>query len=359
MGLSKGRVLTALGAAACGVALVGCSSSTSPGDEDASGSRDVTLVAANYGGSTAEALASVLERPYTKETGTKFQQVPVGQGFAAKLQAQSAAGNVDWSVIEGLSGSDAAQLDSMGLLEHLPAELEAKLKEVSLPGTVTPYGVALGDTGYVIACGEKVAKCPTNPAEFWDTKSFPGKRAVPNAAPAMLAEALVADGVDVDEVYPIDVDRAMASLQRLRPSIDVFTTSGDQQMQVMRDGQVDMSIMWNGRAKGVIDQGTKLRLEWGGSLVNPNYMVVVKGGPNVAESMKYLEFYATHPQVQADLAAAMAYGMSHKDSISMMDPADADLLPAAHLDGQLRLQPEWWVTNSEKVNPLWTELMAG
>lgn len=359
MSLWKGRALPALGAAACGVALVSCSSSTTPDAPDASGSQASTLVAANYGGSTAEALKSILESAYTTETGTTFQQVPVGQGFAAKLQAQSDAGNVAWSVIEGLSGSDAAQLDSMGLLEHLPADLEAKLKDVSLPGTVTPYGVALGDTGYVIACGEKVAKCPTNPAEFWDSENFPGKRAVPNAAPAMLAQALLADGVPVDEVYPIDIDRAMASLERLRPHVDVFTTSGDQQMQVMRDAQVDMSIMWNGRAKAVIDQGTKLRLEWGGSLVNPNYMVVVKGGPNTAEAMKYLEFFATQPQVQADLAAAMAYGMSHKDSISMMDPAEADLLPAAHAENQLRLQPEWWVTNAEKVNPLWQKLMAG
>ncbi len=353
----KGRALTAVGALACTAALIACSSSDP--SSDPSSQKKTELVAANYGGSTGAALKTILESAYTAQTGTQFTQVSVGQGFAAKLQAQSQAGNVEWSVIEGLSGSDAAQLDSMGLLEHLPADLSAKLQTISLPGTVTPYGVALGDTGYVIACGAKVAKCPTNPGEFWDATAFPGRRAVPNGAPAMLAEALVADGVPLDQVYPIDIPRAIKAMERLRPHITVWTTSGDQQMQVMRDGQVDMSIMWNGRAKVLIDQGTQVRLEWGGSLVNPNYMVVVKGGPNSAEAMKYLEFYATTPKVQADLATALSYGMSHKDSLSMMDTKAANLLPAAHSSTQLRLQPEWWVKNSREVDPLWKKLLAG
>lgn len=346
----KTRVVAAVGALACTAAVAACSSSSSKSEDK--------LVAANYGGSTGEALKKTLEAAFSKDAGVTIEQAAVGQGFTAKLQAQADAHNVAWSVIEGLSGSDAARLDSMGLLEHLPSELETKLKAVSLPGTVTSYGVALGDTGYVIACGKSVKACPTNPAQFWDAKQFPGRRAVPDSPPALLASALIADGVPATQVYPIDVDRALKSMERLRPNVNVWTASGDQQMQVMRDGQVDMSIMWNGRAKALIDQGTDLHLEWGGSLVNPNFMVVVKGGPNTKKAMQYLEYYATHAQVQADLAAALAYGMSHKDTIGLMDPKAADLLPAAHATDQLRLQPEWWVTNADKVTPLWQKLVA-
>lgn len=347
----------AASALACAVALVGYPSST-PAADPAPGAFKGELVAANYGGSTGKALKATLEAAYTAQTGVTFQQVPVGEGFTAKLQAQAAAGNVAWSVIEGLSGSDAARLNSLGLLEPLPADLKARLGAVSLPGTVTSYGVALGDTGYVIVCREEVEKCPANPAQFWDTTSFPGRRGVPNAAPALLAMALLADGVPAAKVYPIDVARALKVMERLKPRVAVWTTSGDQQMQVMRDGQVDMSIMWNGRAKALADQGTKLHFEWGGSLVNPNFMVVVKGGPNGAAAMNYLEFYATHPKVQAELSAAIAYGMSHKDTIGLMDPKAADLLPAAHAQSQLRLQPEWWVENAEKVQPQWQALLA-
>ncbi|WP_158607990.1 extracellular solute-binding protein [Nocardia panacis] len=313
-------------------------------------------MAANYGGSTGDSLKSILQSAYQARSGTAFQQVAVGTGFAAKLEAQSKARHVSWSVIEGLSGSDAAQADQLGLLEHLSPELRGRLEAVSLPGAVTDYGVALGDTGYVIACRAQV-KCPDDPIQFWNTKDFPGRRAVPNVAPVMLASALIADGVRPDQVYPIDVGRALNSMARLRP--DVWTTSGDQQMQVVRDGQVDMAIMWNGRAKAVTEQGTPLTLRWGGSVVNPNYMVVVKGGPNSVEAMKYLEFYATDPQLQAKLAAALGYGMSHRESLASMKPADADALPAAHAESQLRLRPEWWAQNAGAVGPQWERLVAG
>ncbi|MFI7128217.1 ABC transporter substrate-binding protein [Nonomuraea sp. NPDC050153] len=349
------RVCLATAAGTCLLALTACGESAG----DASAGRP--LVAANYGGVTGKALKQELEDPYTKATGTTFQQVNVGTGFAAKLQAQAQSGNVSWDVIEGLAGADAAQLNALGLLEPLPQDVKARLEKVSLPGTVTGYGVALAETGYVIACNTaKVARCPADPAQFWDIEAFPGRRALPDNAAAMLATALVADGIPAKDVFPIDTKRAFASMAKIKPHVDVWTTSGDQQMQVMRDQQVDMSIMWNGRAKALMDQGVKLRLEWSGSLVNPNYMVVVKGGPNVAEAMRYLEWYATHPEAQAGLARQLAYGMSNVETARHLTSGEAALLPAAHArDNQVRLDPQWWVDNRKTVEQPWRELVGG
>ncbi|MEV0390917.1 ABC transporter substrate-binding protein [Nonomuraea sp. NPDC050643] len=320
-----------------------------------------TLVAANYGGVVGEALKQELEAPYTAVSGTRFQQVNVGTGFAAKLQAQAQSGNVTWDVIEGLSGADSAQLHELRLLEPLSPELKARLEKVSLPGTVTDYGVGLAETGYIIACNTAtVAKCPADPAQFWDTAAFPGRRAIPDNAAAMLATALVADGVRAQDVFPVDVKRAFTSMAKIKPHVAVWTTSGDQQMQVMRDRQVDMSIMWNGRAKALMDQGVKLRLEWSGSLVNPNYMVVVKGAPNAAEAMRYLEWYATQPQAQARLAKRFAYGMSNVETGKYLTKSEAALLPDAHADdNQVRLDSQWWLSNRKAVEQPWRELVGG
>ncbi|WP_084965871.1 ABC transporter substrate-binding protein [Thermoactinospora rubra] len=349
------RARLAAAAGACLIALTAC------GESVGGTSAGKTLVAANYGGVTGKALKQELEDPYTRATGTTFQQVNVGTGFAAKLQAQAQSQNVSWDVIEGLAGADAAQLHELGLLEPLPQDMKARLEKVSLPGTVTDYGVALAETGYVIACNTaKVSRCPADPAQFWDTAAFPGRRALPDNPAAMLATALVADGVKAQDVFPIDTERAFASMARIKPHVDVWTTSGDQQMQVMRDQQVDMSIMWNGRAKALMDQGVKLRLEWTGSLVNPNYMVVVKGGPNTPEAMRYLEWYATHPEAQAGLARQLAYGMSHVETARHLSQSEAALLPAAHADdNQVRLDPQWWVGNRKAVEQPWRELVGG
>ena len=53
--------------------------------------------------------------------------------------------------------------------------------------------------------------------------------------------AALADGVPPDKVYPLDVDRAFASLEKIKPHISVWWDSGGQAMQLMKDGEVDMA----------------------------------------------------------------------------------------------------------------------
>jgi spermidine/putrescine-binding protein len=130
-------------------------------------------------------------------------------------------------------------------------------------------------------------------------------------------------------------------------------------MQVMRDGQAEISVMWNGRAKALIDSGVPLQLAWDGSLVNPNYMVVIKGGPNTAGAMRYLEWYGTHPEAQVGVARVLAYGVSHKDTLGLLTADEAALLPAAHTGSQVQLDADWWVANADKVAPRWKEFLAG
>ena len=324
------------------------------------GAGTTTVVAANYGGTSGETIQRTIADPYAAEAGIQIQHVNVGSGFAAKIQAQHQAGNVGWDVVEGLGSQEAAVLWNEGLLEPLPPDLRQRLEAVSEPGAVTEYGVALGNTGIVIACNTAVVqRCPANPAEFWDTASFPGRRAMMDNPFQTLATAAVAAGVAPDQVFPIDLDRAFAKLQEIKPAIDVWTTSGDQQMQVMRDGQAEISVMWNGRAKALIDSGVPLQLAWDGSLVNPNYMVVIKGGPNTAGAMRYLEWYGTHPEAQVGVARVLAYGVSHKDTLGLLTADEAALLPSAHTGSQVQLDADWWVANADQVAPRWKEFLAG
>jgi putative spermidine/putrescine transport system substrate-binding protein len=318
------------------------------------------IVAANYGGTSGETIQRTIADPYAAEAGIQIQHVNVGSGFAAKIQAQHQAGNVGWDVVEGLGSQEAAVLWSEGMLEPLPPDLRQRLEAVSVPGAVNEYGVALGNTGIVIACNTAVVqRCPANPAEFWDTASFPGRRAMMDNPFQTLATAAVAAGVATDQVFPIDLDRAFGALEQIKPAIDVWTTSGDQQMQVMRDGQAEISVMWNGRAKSLIDSGVPLQLSWDGSLVNPNYMVVIKGGPNTAGAMRYVEWYGTHPEAQAGVAKELAYGVSHEDTLGLLSPDEAALLPAAHTASQVQLDAGWWVENADQVAPRWKEFLAG
>lgn len=348
------RRLTAISVCFAALLVAGCNQSSNESPKE--------IVAANYGGISGETIASLVGKPFEEESGKTIQHVASGVGFIAKVEAQYQAGKVAWDVIEGAGGQEAALLWGKKYLEPLPADLQAKLQKVSIPNAVTPYGVLLGTTGYVIACNmDKIKACPSNPAEFWDVKAFPGRRALVSNPFAAMATALVADGVKPNEVFPMDIDRAFKKLKEIRPNVAIWATSGDQQVQVMRDGQVDMSIMWNGRAKAVIDAGVPLKLQWGGSLANPNYMVVIKGGPNTKAAMNYLEWYGLHAKPQAEVARKLAYGMSHKDVAGLLTPSEAALLPegGTNADSQVQLDGNWWANNADKVAPLWKEFLAG
>ena len=67
-------------------------------------------------------------------------------------------------------------------------------------------------------------EAPTSWADFWDTKKFPGKRALRRGPKYALEFALMADGVAPKDVYevlgtPEGVDRALAKLDEIKGDI--------------------------------------------------------------------------------------------------------------------------------------------
>ena len=71
--------------------------------------------------------------------------------------------------------------------------------------------------------------------------------------------ALLADGVPMDKLYPLDVDRAFRKLEQIKPDIATWWTSGGQSAQLISDGEVDMIQAWNGRITAV--QGSPQKTE--------------------------------------------------------------------------------------------------
>src|SRR5437762_7330213 len=91
--------------------------------------------------------------------------------------------------------------------------------------------------------------------------------------------ALVADGVPVDKVFPLDIDRAFRKLDQIKPHIKVWWTQGSQSQQLIRDGEVDMIAMWNARAQEMIDRGERFEIVWEGAENYGGYWFVPKGTP--------------------------------------------------------------------------------
>jgi spermidine/putrescine-binding protein len=218
--------------------------------------QDAPLVIATWGGAYTDALTAAFAEPFTEATGTPVQFVDAPGGFNAMLEAQAEAGNVTWDIVD-LGEEDAVAMIDAGLLQPIPDDVKADLIEAVGEENVTDYGISFASYGSVIVCNTAAAEaCPTTPAEFWDVENFPGRRALyGDGWSDSLVYALQADGVAKEDLFPLDVDRAFAKMDEIKPHINVWWTTGDQSQQIFRDEEVVMGILWDGRAAGLRDQG--------------------------------------------------------------------------------------------------------
>jgi spermidine/putrescine-binding protein len=314
------------------------------------------LVIASWGGTYRQATQANIAAPFEKETGTKATYIDAGGGWAAKIQAQFAASKVQWDLVDGIDAGSAEFLFKSGMLEPLPDELRKKMETVSIPGTVTAFGIEQGSSGILVVCRADFAKCPSTPAQFFDPVAFPGARAILSEAHLALPFAAVAGGQDPKHLFPVNLDTAFDMLRKVKSAVRVWTTSGDQQQQVLRSGEVDMALMWNGRAYNLARNGTPLKLQWNGALLDPGYLVVLKGAPNKDKAFKYLEYYATHPEHQAAFAKVIGYGIAHKDVGAMLPPEVNDALPSSH--PTIRNDARWYAENRQEIQKRWQEFLA-
>ncbi len=140
------------------------------------------------------------------------------------------------------------------------------------------------------------------------SRSFPGRRALGGAfATETLTVAALADGVPLDQVYPLDIDRALKSLDKIRPHVDAWWTSGAQAMQLIKDGEVDMASIWNGRASTLKAEGAPIAYSYDQGVLNADCMVIPKGAKNKEAAMKALAMFLK-PDIQANLPLYIANG---------------------------------------------------
>src|SRR3989440_3225467 len=117
-------------------------------------------------------------------------------------------------------------------------------------------------------------------ADFFDTKKFPGKRAMPgdNDVPAVLYAALLADGVAPDKLLPLDVNRALKKLGTIKSNI-VWYATGSQGQDLLKSGEVSMGQEYANRVTSLRDAGSPVDISWDGQVVAGGPMGGPKGGP--------------------------------------------------------------------------------
>ena len=308
------------------------------------------IVVSDPGGPYTTAYREAFYDPFEKATGIKVVSVaresqPVAQ-FAAMVQTK----NYVWDVTTLTLSADIPFLEAKGLLE--PIGLKASDYPDIMPEAITPnwLGVDVYSTVLAYRADKFKDNGPKSWADFWDVKKFPGRRCLRRSPLDTLEQALLADGVPLDKLYPLDVDRAFKSLDRIKPHINIWWTSGAQAMQAIQSGDVDMISTWNGRAQAAKDAGAPVTIVWNHGLYSIEGWGIPKGTPRADAAKQFVRFCADAKR-QAVLTQTLAYGPTNKQAFESIPKDRAALLPTAPQNiKDMRLpSPQWWEANRQKV----------
>lgn len=325
------------------------------------------LVVQTWGGKLAEAQQKAFFEPFTKETGIKVIGVEAGTSVGGKLAAMQRSKNIEWDIITADYESYNTKYYKRGFLEEVDYSVVTNTADL-VPGSAKKWGVAQYLEGVCLVYNTKVfpeGKQPQSYKDFFDVKNFPGPRAMHNwGGPTdNLAIALMANGVPPDECLPLDFDRAFKMLDKIKPHIKVWYTSGAQLVQALLDEEAVMAISTDGRAKSAIAMGAPIKIVWNQSFYYLAYNCVVKNSPMKEAAMKLLKF-CNLPKQQAIFTQIIGYTGSNPKAIPYL-PAALQTAQSTHPDNIAKVfnfmaikNAQWTVDNIEKVDEKWNSWIA-
>ncbi len=205
----------------------------------------------------------------------------------------------------------------------------------------------------------KGAKPASSWADFWDVNNFSGPRALQDQGPFNLEFALLADGVPMDKLYPLDLDRAFKKMDKIKNNITVWWKNGAQQVQLLTSGEVNYSSAWNGRVNVAQSKGVPLEIVWNGGCMDLDWWCVPKGNPNKDLAMKFIDFALSAERQGEQAAKYIAYGPTNLNAFKYIPANRAKQLPSypENLKKQFMHNADYWGKKLSKVTERWKTWM--
>lgn len=277
----------------------------------------------SWGGTWERAARQHLFEPFTAKTGIEIR-ITSGVSFA-KLAAQVRTGSYEYD-ISTLGGPSLVQAEQANLTE---APTDQMLDRSVLPENAI-FANGVGNHAYSTNLAVNTSRVPAGAVkswqDFWDLQRFPGRRALPRSMQWTLPFALLADGVPKDKIYPIDVDRAFASLDKVKPAIASWWTQGGQSQQLLADGEVAMIGSWHANVLSAKQRGAPVELVWDQFTVDRTYWVVSRGTPRAQMAFEFIQ-YAIEPARMARFCVDGQYGPFDVRAFAHIPEADTKDMP--------------------------------
>jgi putative spermidine/putrescine transport system substrate-binding protein len=206
-------------------------------------------------------------------------------------------------------------------------------------------------------------KAPKDNKDLWDTTNFPGPRSLQSGASGSNADlelATMATGVPADKVYPIDLDKAFASLAKIKPNVSKWWDAGAIPAQLLNDDEVVMATAWNGRIAAIQANKAPVEIVWQDQLLRNDCWAVINGAANAQNAQK-LTAFITMAAPQARLSSLIPYGFVNNKSAGYLSPERLKILPTApDIKSKLiNFDTVWWMNNVNDIVKRWSAFIVG
>ena len=318
------------------------------------------VIFATTGGVFDQALKELWFEPFTKQTGIKVTTIIATDAEQrSKAQAMVQSGNVTWDTINNVDIL-AASAQNRAFSEDLTEFCKQFEKRTDLmENTCSTSGVRIyyNATLMVFNAEKFKDKKPQNWADFWNTRDFPGPRALPNFGDPwrVLAAALMSDGVPADKLFPLDVERAFKKLDQIKPQIQLWWKTGDQSQQGFRSGDYVIGMIWGTRTNALRAEGQPIQPSFDQAFMLGDTTQIVRNAPNKEGALALLKFYLDNPSVQAKIAEKFGVTPASRDAIKLMGPEGQAKIPTnpETFKKIVKHDPEWINANQAKMLEAW------
>ena len=181
-------------------------------------------------------------------------------------------------------------------------------------------------------------------------KDLPGRRAIRKHPFDTLEESLMASGVPTSQLYPLNLDRAFANLDKIKPDVDVWWNSGAQVTQMLSSGEVDMIATWVSRPQQAIMEGAPVAIVWNQNLWGVDNWSILAGTPNADACREFIKF-ASDVKRMAQQGDFYPAGVTQPEAFKYMK-ADIAKHSPTHPDNiktGVQINAKYWLENQAAV----------
>ena len=306
------------------------------------------IVVRDPGGPFSKGFGEAFYQPFTAATGVEVVGLVSAAEPTAEIKSMVETKNYTWNIAGGMSQTAIQLLAQAGYIEKHGLDNDPAVNAIPLEYR-DEYGI--GSDVYATAIGyrtDKVKRPPTSWADYWDQSGFPGRRGLRKSPFDAVEQALMADGVPAAKVYPCDMDRAFKALDRIKPNVDAWWSSGAQATQMLANNEVDMLPTWANRVYAAADAGAPVGVTWNQNIWGVDVFAILKGAPDADLCRDFIKF-CCDPKRQAVFTQYLTNGPTNPDAYRYIDDKVARTLttyPEWHKAG-LKIDGDYWAANKD------------